>query len=93
MAGVERAMVSSDPEEVKRIGNERYKRGQFGEALKIYDRAISMCPENAAYRTNRAAALAALRRLGEAVTECLESLKINPAFGRAHQRLASLYLR
>lgn len=93
VSGVERAMASSDPEEVKAIGNEQYRRGQFAEALKIYDRAISMCPHNAAYRTNRAASLAGLKRLGDAVKECLEALKIDPGFSRSHQRLASLYLR
>ncbi|GLT61123.1 hypothetical protein SLA2020_338500 [Shorea laevis] len=50
-------------------------------------------PENAAYRSNRAAALTALGRLGEAVRECEEAVRLEPDYGRAHQRLASLYLR
>lgn len=84
---------SSDPEEVKRNGNEMYKRGNFVEALALYDKAISMSPDNAAYRGNRAAALTALGRLGESVKECEEAVGLDSGYGRAHQRLASLYLR
>ncbi|KAG5404631.1 hypothetical protein IGI04_010750 [Brassica rapa subsp. trilocularis] len=80
-------------EELKRLGNDMYRRGSFSEALSFYDRAISLSPENASYRSNRAAALTALRRLGEAVKECLEAVRLDPSYSRAHQRLASLYLR
>ncbi|RZR96130.1 hypothetical protein BHM03_00025079 [Ensete ventricosum] len=92
-SALRRAMVSMDPEEVKRVGNEQYRKGQFAEALKFYDRAIGLCPDSAVCRSNRAAALTGLRRLGEAVKECEEALLLDPAFGRAHQRLASLLLR
>ncbi|XP_009116538.1 TPR repeat-containing thioredoxin TTL4 [Brassica rapa] len=82
-----------DPEEVKKAGNDMYRKGNFSEALSLYDRAISMSPENPAYRSNRAAALAASGRLKEAVKECLEAVRLDPSYVRAHQRLASLYLR
>ncbi|CAH8387566.1 unnamed protein product [Eruca vesicaria subsp. sativa] len=81
------------PEELKRLGNDMYRRGRFSEALSFYDRAISLSPENASYRSNRAAALTALKRLGEAVKECLEAVRLDPSYSRAHQRVASLYLR
>ncbi|XP_042490274.1 TPR repeat-containing thioredoxin TTL1-like [Macadamia integrifolia] len=90
---VKRAMASSDPEEVKKAGNEQYKRGNFAEALSLYDRAIAISPDNAACRSNRAAALTGLGRLTEAVRECEEAVRLDPAYGRAHQRLASLHLR
>ncbi|KAH0912357.1 hypothetical protein HID58_035678 [Brassica napus] len=82
-----------DPEEVKKAGNDMYRKGNFSEALSLYDKAISMSPENPAYRSNRAAALAASGRLKEAVKECLEAVRLDPSYVRAHQRLASLYLR
>ncbi|KAL5565071.1 hypothetical protein UlMin_028235 [Ulmus minor] len=88
-----RTMLSSDPEELKRAGNEQYKRGHFAEALSLYDRAIAISPGNAAIRSNRAAALTGLRRLCEAVKECEEAVRLDPNYGRAHQRLASLFLR
>jgi hypothetical protein len=88
-----RAMPAADPDEVKRAGNDQYRRGCFEDALRLYDRALAMCPDNAACRGNRAAALTGLRRFGEAVKECEEALRIDPSYGRAHQRLASLHIR
>ncbi|KAK3033401.1 hypothetical protein RJ639_032374 [Escallonia herrerae] len=90
---IKRAMSSSDPEDLKNAGNELYRRENFSEALVLYDRAIAISPENAAYRSNRSAALTMLGRLGEAVRECEEAVRLDPGYGRAHQRLASLYLR
>ncbi|XP_038681700.1 inactive TPR repeat-containing thioredoxin TTL3-like isoform X2 [Tripterygium wilfordii] len=85
--------LGGDAEELKRAGNEMYKKGDFVEALALYDKTILLFPENATYRSNRAAALTALGRLGEAVRECEEAVKLDPSYGRAHQRLGSLYLR
>lgn len=90
---VKRAMASLDPEEVKRVGNEQYKRGHFSEALTLYDRAIAISPANAAYRSNRAAVLTGLGRVVEAVRECEEAVRLDPTYGRAHQRLGSLLTR
>ncbi|XP_030538545.1 inactive TPR repeat-containing thioredoxin TTL3-like [Rhodamnia argentea] len=90
---VKRGMASLDPEDVKNAGNELYRKGKFEDALLLYDRAIAISPDNASYRSNRAAALTALGRLGEAVTECEEAVRLEPGHGRARQRLASLYLR
>ncbi|XAR49551.1 hypothetical protein NMG60_11032797 [Bertholletia excelsa] len=92
-AVVRRAMSSSDPEEVKNVGNELYRKGHFVEALSLYDRAIMMSPENAACRSNRAAALTMLGRVGEAVTECEEAVRLDPGYIRARQRLATLHVR
>jgi DnaJ family protein C protein 7 len=80
-------------QEVTRAGNEWYKKGQYGDALRHYDRAIALCPDSAACRGNRAAALTALGRLAEALRECEEAVRLDPASGRAHSRLATLCLR
>ncbi|KAJ9182975.1 hypothetical protein P3X46_006901 [Hevea brasiliensis] len=82
-----------DPEEVKRAGNEMYKKGHFGEALALYDKAIAMAPGKAAYRSNRAAALMGMGRVAEAVRECEEAVRLDPNYWRAHQRLGSLFIR
>jgi hypothetical protein len=92
-AVLRRAMSAADPEELKRAGNDQYRKGCFEEALRLYDRALALCPDNAACRGNRAAALIGLHRLGEAVKECEEALRIDPSYGRAHHRLASLHIR
>ncbi|KAL0900070.1 hypothetical protein Bca101_084031 [Brassica carinata] len=88
-----RVMNSPNPEEVKRLGNEMFKKGCFGEALKFYDRALELSPRNATYRSNRAAALSGLGRIAEAVVECELAIKLDPNFARAHHRLATLLLR
>jgi len=84
---------SVDPEEVKKAGNEMYKKGCFGEALGLYDKAIALAPGNAAYRSNRAAALMGLGRVVEAVKECEEAVRLDPNYWRAHQRLGALLIR
>ncbi|KZV29697.1 Tetratricopetide-repeat thioredoxin-like 1 isoform 1 [Dorcoceras hygrometricum] len=86
------AYNSNDPEELKRMGNENYKKGQFAEALSLYEKAIAISPRNAAYHCNRAAALMGLRRLAEAVRECEEAIRLDPEYARAHHRLGSLFL-
>ncbi|XP_055801301.1 TPR repeat-containing thioredoxin TTL1-like [Solanum dulcamara] len=82
----------NDPEELKIIGNENYKKGNFSEALSFYDKSISISPGNAAYHCNRAAALMGLKRVAEAVKECEEAIRLDPSYFRAHQRLGSLLL-
>lgn len=82
-----------DPEQLKIMGNEDYKNGNFAEALALYDAAISIDPNKASYRSNKSAALTALGRLLEAVFECREAIRIEPQYHRAHHRLANLYLR
>lgn len=82
-----------DPEQLKIMGNEDYKNGRFAEALALYDAAISIDPNKASYRSNKSAALTALGRLLEAVFECREAIRMEPFFQRAHNRLATLYVR
>ena len=85
--------TESNLQEVTRAGNEWYKKGRYGEALRHYDRALALCPDSAACRGDRAAALAGLGRLAEALRDCEEALRLDPASGRAHSRLAALCLR
>ncbi|KAK4355369.1 hypothetical protein RND71_024340 [Anisodus tanguticus] len=83
---------NNDPEELKTLGNESYKKGCFVEALSLYDKAIAISPGNAAYHCNRAAALIGLKRLPEAVRECEEAIRLDPSYARAHHRLGCLLL-
>ncbi|XP_024520346.1 TPR repeat-containing thioredoxin TTL1-like [Selaginella moellendorffii] len=90
---LKKALTSKDAEEVKNIGNDQYKKGHFLEALSLYDRAISLSPGQAPYHSNRAAVLAALGRLVEAVQECQQAIVLDPSYSRAHLRLGTLFLR
>lgn len=82
-----------DPEVLKSMGNEAYKQGRFEEALTLYDRAIALDSNMATYHCNRSAALIGLGRLQEAIFECEESIKLDPSYVRAHNRLATIYFR
>jgi len=62
-------------QEVTRLGNEWYKKGKYGEALRHYERAVALCPESAACRGNRAAALIGLGRLADTLRECEEAVR------------------
>ncbi|CAM6029787.1 unnamed protein product, partial [Sphagnum balticum] len=90
---IKRTLLSVDPEEIKKVGNDQYKKGNFAEALSLYDRAIQLSPGQASYHSNRAAALTGLGRLAEAVQECEKAIKLDSSSVRAHQRLATLCLR
>lgn len=86
-------MNKLDSEELKLMGNEKYKQGKYEEALALYDQAIAMDSNRAAYRSNKSAALTGLGRVLEAVLECREAVRIDPSYQRAHHRLATLYFR
>ncbi|GBG63314.1 hypothetical protein CBR_g37671 [Chara braunii] len=92
-AAVKKALASHDPDWVKRVGNEQYKKGCFSEALALYDRAIALDPNQAAFHGNRAAVLTSLNRIAEAVKECELAIQLDPNFARAHQRLGGLLTR
>ncbi|KAL5703956.1 hypothetical protein ACHQM5_022445 [Ranunculus cassubicifolius] len=82
-----------NPDTLKMMGNEEYKKGKFSEALILYNGAIALNSENACYRSNKSAALIGLGRLLEALFECREAVKIDPFYRRAHYRLATLFIR
>jgi DnaJ family protein C protein 7 len=82
-----------DPEKLKEMGNEEYRQGHYTEAVALYDQAIIMDARRPAYWSNKAAALAALGRLIEAVGDCKEAVRIDPSYDRAHHRFGGLYLR
>ncbi|KAL7192574.1 hypothetical protein ACSBR2_024402 [Camellia fascicularis] len=82
-----------DPEQLNIMGNGDYNNERFADALALYDAAISIDPNKASYRSNKSATLTALGRLLEAVFECREAIRIKPHYQRAHNRLATLYLR
>ncbi|GKV44037.1 hypothetical protein SLEP1_g51269 [Rubroshorea leprosula] len=82
-----------DPEGLKNMGNEAYKQGRFGEALALYEQAISLDPKNAVYWGNKSAALVCLGKLLEAAVGCEEAILLDPNYQKAHVRLAAIYHR
>lgn len=49
-------MASAEAEEFKKKGNEAFKAGKWDDAIKAYNKAITLDPNNAAYYSNRAGA-------------------------------------
>ncbi|KAE9605909.1 hypothetical protein Lal_00024893 [Lupinus albus] len=82
-----------DPEVLKSIGNEAYKQRKFEEALSLYDKAIAIDSNKATYHCNKSAALIALGSFQEAIVECQESIRLEPSYHRAYNRLATIYFR
>ncbi|WVZ99766.1 hypothetical protein U9M48_045020 [Paspalum notatum var. saurae] len=83
----------ADLQDITRAGNECYKKGRYADALRHYDHAVALCPDSAACRGNRAAALIGLGRLAEAFRDCEQAVGLDPTSARAHGRLAGLCLR
>ncbi|KZV28914.1 Tetratricopeptide repeat-containing protein isoform 1 [Dorcoceras hygrometricum] len=82
-----------DSDALKSLGNDKYVKGRFEEALALYNQAIAIDPCNPCYYSNKSAALMGLGRLLEAIFECREAIRIAPLYHNAHCRLAKLYLR
>lgn len=57
----------------------------------ILFRAIRLNPVNAIYHCNRAAAYSRLEKHLEAINDCKEAIKLDPAYGKAYGRLGIAY--
>ncbi|KAE9603881.1 hypothetical protein Lal_00001899 [Lupinus albus] len=93
VARIQRPGNRVDPEVFKSKGNEAYKQRRFEEALVFYDRAIALSSNKAIYHCNKSAALIGLGRFVLAIVECEEAIRLEPSYGRAHNRLATIYFR
>ncbi|CAK9167502.1 unnamed protein product [Ilex paraguariensis] len=86
-------MNKLDPDVLKKMGNEKHKKGMYEAALALYDQAIALDSGKASYYSNKSAAFIGLGRLVEAVFECRKAIQIDPSYNNAHYRLARLYHR
>ncbi|EPS66749.1 hypothetical protein M569_08027, partial [Genlisea aurea] len=84
--------VYTDPEDLRRSGDDSYKKGDFRKALNCYEKAVAVSPTNPAYRFDRSSALVGLNRFADAVEACKEVINIDPQHVKAHNRLGSLLL-
>jgi len=64
-----------EAEELKTLGNDQYKRGNFEKAIDFYTQAIGLCPNNKAYFGNRVLTLLKVERHDEALADC-DSIKM-----------------
>lgn len=79
-----------EAEKYKVIGNSCMAKREYAEALDAYSKAIQFCPNGSnshVYFSNRAATLCYLERYSDAEKDSLQSLALNPNYGKAHARL------
>jgi len=79
-----------EAEKFKVRGNSHMANRKYELAMQAYARAIELCPngpQSHVYYSNRAAALCYVERYAEAQADSLQSLALNPNYGKAHARL------
>lgn len=71
----------NEAELCKNTGNTHMKNSSYIEAVAEYTKAINLNPDNAVYYCNRAAAYSRLEKHLEAINDCKEAIKLDPAYG------------
>ncbi|GAB2274584.1 hypothetical protein Dimus_009352 [Dionaea muscipula] len=71
-------------------GLAEYLKGNFSDALRLYDRGIEMLPGNPEYRCDRAVLLQTMGRVWDAVNNCEVALVLDENSVRAHHILGNL---
>jgi len=79
-------MSNQAAEAAKDLGNDAIKSRNFEEALKHYTEAVNLDPSNPTYLSNRATAYLGLNQAQQALQDAESIIKLNPNFGRGHQR-------
>lgn len=75
-------------EEKKESGNHLYKFKNYKGALAMYDEAIKLCPENAAYYGNRSACCMMLGLYKKALEDAQKAVALDPTFTKGYIRIA-----
>ena len=68
----------------KDAGNVEFKAGRYENAVKCYDTAIELDPEEAMYPSNRAMVFLKMSKWNEAEEDCTAALKIDPKLAKVH---------
>lgn len=75
-------------EEKKQSGNHLYKFKNYKGALTMYDEAIQLCPENAAYYGNRSACYMMLGMYKKALQDAQKAVSLDSTFTKGFIRMA-----
>ena len=80
-------------EAFKMQGNSFLADKRFADAVNSYTRAISLCPTNAVYYSNRAAAYTHLAKYDDAIADCRHAIELKPDFSKAYSRLGTAHFQ
>jgi len=78
-------------EEEKKAGNELFKAGDFGGAVKRYSEAVRRNPADAKIYSNRAACYTKLMSFDLALKDCEKAIELDPTFIKAYLRKAMVH--
>ena len=67
-------------EEFKTEGNQLYKNAKYRESINLYSKAIELCPNNASYYGNRAAAYLMINKYKECIEDSKSATAIDSKF-------------
>ncbi|GJQ10733.1 hypothetical protein GpartN1_g2524.t1 [Galdieria partita] len=71
---------------LKEAGNQHMARGAFGKAVRIYNKAIELDPNNALLYSNRSAAHFNLRNFEAALEDAIKAVQLAPKWWKAYKR-------
>jgi tetratricopeptide (TPR) repeat protein len=74
------ASMAEQAEKYKNEGNNSYKNANYRESIEFYSKAIDLCPKNAAYYGNRAAAYLMLNKYKETIEDAKMSTSLDDKF-------------
>jgi len=80
-----------EAEALKLQGNARFEARAWGDAIKLYSKAIDLAPTEAPFYSNRAAAYLMLKNYTQCITDCEAAIQRRPSFTKAHARLAKAH--
>lgn len=80
------AMGTDEAEEFKKKGNDAFREQKWDEAIKHYNKAISLDPKNAAIYSNRSAAWSSKGNHESALSDADKCLKEDPSFVKGFAR-------
>jgi len=82
--------MSSEADNYKNMGNQRFNEGKYQEAYDYYTRAIKANPKVSIYYSNRGKALKMLQRFNEALIDAQDAIELDEKNIKAHYLTGAL---
>jgi len=86
-----RLMANVEAEKFKKLGNDAFSEQKWDEAIKNYNKAITLDPENAAYYSNRSGAWSSKGNHDSALADANKCLSNDPTFVKGYARKGKAY--